>query len=80
MTNQITTNRKLRRNVVFVGACYMQYQTFMIDFLMKHREIDEMTALNIYIQSGLAALFEEHHRPHGFNGEIVVSELGQKIN
>lgn len=34
----------------------------------------------MYVKSGLAKKFEQHHRPHEGENEIVVSELGQKIN
>lgn len=73
------SNRKLRDGVVFEGRCYMQYQKVYLLRYMKVHSCGEMTALKWYESSGLAALFELHHTPHGDENEIVVTKLGENI-
>jgi hypothetical protein len=46
---------------------------------MEKFDSSESDSLKWYINSGLAQKFEEHHRPHNLNNDIIVSELGQKI-
>lgn len=74
------TNRKLKRNVVFEGRCYMQYQKPIIEWYMEKFNCNESEALSWYIKSGLAKKFEEHHKPKNNINEIKIFYLGQKIN
>lgn len=74
------TERKLKQGIVFVGSCYIKYQIPFIKRYIKVHSCSEAEATTWYIGTGLAALFEKHHRPHDQENEIVVSEMGQKIN
>ncbi len=73
------SNRKLKRNVVFEGRCYCQYQAVIIEWHMDKFNSSESDSLKWYINSGLAEKFEKHHRPHNSNKDIIVSEIGQTI-
>ncbi len=73
------SNRKLRSGIVFEGRCYMQYQMPFIKRYMHVHSCSDADALKWYESTGLAKLFEEHHRPHKGSDEIIVSELGQEL-
>jgi hypothetical protein len=75
------SNRKLRRGVVFATQeTYNKYQCPIIEWIMKHFNMNELQACLFYAQSGLAKAFEDKHKPHNTNNEIVVSEMKQEIN
>jgi len=78
---KIESNRKLKRRVVFdTQKPYNLYQDIIASWYREKHNCSELDAYKWYIDSGLAAAFEDHHRPKNKQNEIIVSEMGQKIN